>query len=129
MEGDGKKMPLKTNMESILKWTARIASIFVILMVLVMFIGEGGFNPFKLTTTELIMMIFFWGTVAGLAVAWRWQLTGGLISIACMMAFYAIEKIATGGFPRGWAFMVVVSPAIIFLVSHFLSIRKKSKSE
>jgi hypothetical protein len=102
-----------------LRWTARVLSALLIGIVLLIFIGEGGPNPFKLSATEAVQMTLFLATCAGLVTAWRWPLVGGLISLVGISLFFAVEMALTGQLPRGlFPFMPI--PAVLFLLSVFI---------
>ena len=111
---------------TILRWIARIGSIIIIAGVLAIFIGEGGFNPFKLTAQEASMMVCFWGSCIGLGLAWKWEGIGGTISVSFMAIFFALEFAFSGHFPRGWAFEVIAFPGILFLTISLLGHFRKS---
>jgi hypothetical protein len=106
----------------ILKWLARIASLISAFILLLFFVGEG-FNPAKLRAGEWVLMICFpLGVLAGMAIAWRRELVGGVITVACLAAFYAVNFLISGGFPRGWAFLAFSFPGFLFL-AHWLLTR------
>jgi hypothetical protein len=110
----------------IVRWIARIISIIIILGVLAIYIGEGGFNPMKLTGSEAVMMVFFWVCVIGLVVAWKWPLVGGFISVGGMVLFIIGEVIITGHPPRGLAFETMMIPGLLFIASAKIASRKKA---
>jgi hypothetical protein len=72
--------------------------------VLVILIGEGGFNPLKLRPVEAVQMTLFLTTCVGLVIAWRWPFVGGAISTGGVLLFFAVEFAVTGGFPKGLVF-------------------------
>jgi hypothetical protein len=84
-------------------------------MIAAFFIGEGGFNPLKATMRESLLMVAFVITCAGLLLAWRFELTGALMTIGGMMLFYLIEFIATGRLLMGWAFPLIALPGLLHL--------------
>ncbi|HLN28130.1 MAG TPA: hypothetical protein VK395_10335 [Gemmataceae bacterium] len=104
-----------------LRWTARLLGVVLVGLVLVIFVGEGGFNPFKLSPLEAIQMTLFLTTCFGLVVAWRWQVIGGAISTGGMLLFLAVEFWATGGFLKLMVFYLMLLSGILFVVSGFVS--------
>jgi hypothetical protein len=52
--------------EAGLRWTARLLGAALVGLVLVMFIGEGGFNPLKLVAVEAVQMTVFLTACVGL---------------------------------------------------------------
>jgi hypothetical protein len=98
----------------------RIGSIVVLGGVLVIYIGEGAFNPFRLSITEMILVVLFWISCAGLVVGWKWEGIGGAVSTLSLLAFFFVEYIQSGNFPRGWAFEIIALPGICFLLASLL---------
>jgi hypothetical protein len=110
-----------TNMlNMVLFWIARIASVIVLAGVMVIFIGEGGFNLLKLTASEGLMITLIWLSCAGLAIGWKWPGLGGLISIGSLLVFYFVELAITGNFPKGYVYRVIALPGIFYLLSFFI---------
>ena len=103
-------------LESGLRWTARLFAAALLGLVAVIFLGEGGFNPLKLTAVEAIQMTLFLTTCSGLVVAWRWQVIGGALSLGGMILFLAVEFAVRGGLPRGLLLHLMLLPGILFLV-------------
>jgi hypothetical protein len=106
-------------LESGLRWTARLLAAGVVGMVLVIFVGQGGFNPFRLKTIEAIQMTFFWTACIGLVLAWRWQLLGGVISLIGIGCFIVLEVAYTHRSP-GLFFYLMLLPGLLFLLSALL---------
>jgi len=109
-----------SGLEAGLLWTARLLAAFLVGLVLVILIGEGGFNPFKLRQVEAIQMILFLTTCVGLIVAWRWPLVGGVISTGGMLLFFAVEFAVAGRLPNGLVFPLMLLSGILFLLSAFI---------
>jgi len=103
-----------------LRWTARLLGVGLVSLVLVIFVGEGGFNPFKLSPLEALQMTLFLTTCFGLVVAWRWQVIGGAISTGGIL-FLAVEFWATGGFSKLTVFYLMLLSGILFVVSGLVS--------
>ncbi|MDT3739111.1 MAG: hypothetical protein RO257_06360 [Candidatus Kapabacteria bacterium] len=100
----------------VIQWIARSFSILAIFVILIFVVGEG-FNPFKFTSEELLLSIFFpVFTLIGLIVAWKYELIGGLISVAGLVLFYIFHQIISQDFPEGWAFLVFTAPAFLFIL-------------
>jgi hypothetical protein len=90
----------------------------------VIFIGDGGFNPLKLKPVEAIQMTLFLATCAGLIIAWRWPFIGGAIATSAILLFFAVEFAMTGGFPKGVIFLLMLFPCAFFMLSGFLKRRR-----
>ena len=84
-----------------IRWAARLLAVLLVGLVVVIFIGQGGFNPLKLKGVEPIQMVFFWTACIGMVVAWRWQVIGGALSLGGMILFFAVEFATHGGLPGG----------------------------
>ena len=55
--------------------------------------------------------------LTGMLVLWRWELVGGVMVVAGMVGFYAINFAATGRSPGGWVFPICFVPGILALAS------------
>ena len=117
------KMPDATKrraISSLFKWMGRIGSVIMLTGVIAFYIGEGGFNPFNLASTRIILMFLFWLSCAGLVVGWISEGVGGAISTLAMLAFFIAEFLIRGSFPRSWAFEVIALPGVFFLLAALL---------
>jgi len=104
-------------LESGLRWTGRLFAAVLLSLVAVIFLGEGGFNPLKLTAVEEIQMALLLTTCIGLVVAWRWQVLGGAIATGGLLLFLAVEFGVNGRFPKGLVFYLMLLPGLLFLLS------------
>ena len=100
-----------------LRWTARILSLFSLGLLLLFIIGEG-FNPLALTPRELLLSLFFpLGVLLGMAVGWRWEALGGILSLGSFAAFYVVHWLGSGRLPASWAFATFTVPGLLFLLA------------
>jgi hypothetical protein len=91
-----------------------VASIGVILLFA---IGEG-LHPFKLSSREAILFLFFpLGVAAGMVIAWRWELAGGIIAVVSLGLFYLVNFISSGLLPHGPFFLLFALPGFFFISS------------
>lgn len=101
------------------RWIARISAGLTAALILIIFIGEGiseGFGPLlHLTTRETLMMIAFVAVWLGLVLGWRWELYGALLTIGGLIAFYLLDYLFSGTFPRGPFFLIFAAPSLLFL--------------
>ena len=111
----------------IVRWIARIWSILVFVGALLVI-----FTPDPYVTEPVPFADWFllslWGVATlGLLLAWRWELVGGIITIATMFIRELAWVILRGGwwvnFLIVWLF--VVPPAILFVVAWGLERRAK----
>ena len=115
-------------MNRVMVWLRRIArgwSLLSIAFVMIFVVGEilrpTGPRP---TPIEWLGLTFFpGGVMLGLAVAWRWEQWGGIITLTSLALFYLWDLWRSGDFPGGPFFVLLAFPGLLFLVSSFLSER------
>ncbi|MGD1993376.1 MAG: hypothetical protein PVI59_09295 [Anaerolineae bacterium] len=109
---DGRAVP-------VIRWIARVASGLAAGLVLLIFVGEGiaaGFEPLlHLSVRETGMMVAFAVAWLGLLLGWKWELAGGLLTVCGVAAFYLLDYLFSGTFPRGPFFLLLASPGLLFL--------------
>ncbi len=98
-----------------LRWTARISGAAIMAVVVLFFLGEGGFAAARPTPQEGVLLALFTASCLGLVAAWRWELAGGALNVGGMALFYLVHYLVSGGFPGGWAFAVIAMPGVLFL--------------
>ena len=104
-----------------LRWIARLLGLVSVGIMLTFMIGEG-FNPLHFTPREWALCLCFpIGLLAGLLLAWRWELAGGLVAVLSLLTFYALHFAFSGGLPRGWAFLALAAPAFLSLASSLVN--------
>jgi hypothetical protein len=120
---------MNSNLRNIIRWIARIWGALMAAMILFIFIGDSaadGIGPiFHLKSREMVMMAAFLVVFVGLILSWKWELWGGWMIVGGMLAFYLLDFIFSGTFPRGVTFLLIAFPGILFLFSHYAS--KKSE--
>ncbi len=100
------------------RWTARISTIPVIIVFLLMFLGEG-FDPTKVRPIEWVMLLFGpFGLILGMILGWWKEGLGGAITI---LSYFA--ALSVGGYSSSGAgyLLICASPGFLFLLSWFLS--------
>ena len=101
-----------------IKWLARFFSILIISVMLFFFIGEGllGDNSKPLETTAIIQLGMAGIELLGLALAWKWEVTGGSITLIVFVCKGIIN-------PRAFAVPLMLIPftAVLFLLSWWIS--------
>lgn len=96
----------------VVRWISRAASLASIGL-LIAFATSGGGWP---TALEWALIACFpLGTVAGMAIAWRREIAGGSVTLASLVAFYAIYAVAGGGPPTGPWFIAFAAPGLALL--------------
>ncbi len=108
----------------IIRWIARIWSLFSLAMFLLFSVGESLGQPLQFTPQELLGLLFFpVGVALGMVLAWKWELPGGLITAGSLLAFYLLEFIIDRDFPSGIWFLLFAAPGFLFLLTWYLSSR------
>ena len=112
----------------VVRWIARVSSGFAAALIVVIFIGEGlteGFEPLlHLSVRETLMLVAFVAVWLGLLLGWKWELYGGLLTACGVAAFYLVDYLFSGTFPRGPYFLIFASPSLLFLYCGYQT-RKK----
>lgn len=82
---------MKTKSIKIFRWILRVLSGILILFSLFMFIGETLDSTNPLSTNSIIQLSFAGIGLIGLGLAWKWELTGGIIALASFVAVAIIN--------------------------------------
>ena len=96
---------------------ARLLSVVVIGLVLLIFVGEGGDALLRLSATESLMMVVFWSAIVGLAVAWHAERFGGGLAVGGILLFCALNWFFVGSFPKSWLFLLAAIPGVLFMIA------------
>ncbi|MGE3317416.1 MAG: hypothetical protein AB7O26_20055, partial [Planctomycetaceae bacterium] len=109
-----------------IRWTARITGFLIVGVFLLFLIGEG-FDPRKLTGAEIPQHAALLVALFGMLLLWKWELLGGALSIAGMIAFYAINFAASGRLPGGPVFPLCFLPGMLILASALIEHRRTNQ--
>ena len=114
----------------IMRWTLRVLSSLFIIFFLLMFIGETFFQPESLNAKPMSTSSIFQLSLMGigliaLGLAWKWELTGGIIALATYVGL-AIINPATLQFPL---LLLYPATAILFIVLWKINRNKILKNE
>lgn len=107
---------------TVLKWTARVLSLFLAVMVLMIFISPDPYQEDRpLKIYEIIGLSFFpGGVLLGTLLAWRWPRAGSIFAIACIPALYLSQLLFRSGIPITAFYLVPLIPAFLFLILSFV---------
>jgi hypothetical protein len=108
----------KVRSVTVLRWVARIWSIASIGLLCAFLFGEG-LPPFTIKA-----VLFPFGVMLGLILAWWLELIGGFMAAVSMLLFYVLEHLGHGRFPKGYAFILVSAPSVIFICCGFFRARQ-----
>jgi len=113
----------------IIRWIARIWSILVFVVALLEIFTPDPYATEPVPVADWFLLSLWGVAILGLLVAWRWELVGGIITIATMfireLAWVILKGHWLVNFLIIWLF--VVPPAILFLVARGLE-RKAKKA-
>ncbi len=99
---------------SVIRWTARIIGLLIIGFVFVLAIGEGReLDVTALNGTEVAMFLAWLIALIGMAVLWKWEGVGGLLTLSGMAVFYGLNFAASGRFPGGPVFPLCFVPGVL----------------
>ena len=111
----------------IIRWIARIWSILVFVVALLRIFIPDPYATEPVPASDWFLLSLWGVAILGLLIAWRWELIGGIITIATMFARELIWVMLKGdwlvNFLIIWFF--VVPPAILFLVAWGLERKTK----
>jgi hypothetical protein len=111
-----------------IKWTLRAVVIGVVILALVMQFGDTHANhAFKPELRDILLGIAFTGILLGDLVSLFFGLTGGILTIFCLIFFYVFHWSFWHSFPGGPGFVILALPGIIGTVLGI--IKKTRKSE
>lgn len=100
------------------RWTARISSILVIGVFLLMFFGEG-FDPAKVKPNEWVMLLFGpFGFILGMILGWWKEGLGGAITIVSFVGALFVGDYSGSGATN---MAICAAPGFLFLFAWFLS--------
>lgn len=113
-----------------LKITARITSALAVLWIIIVFISGGmtqGFDTLlDIPAYEVLLFMAFGMILIGHVLAWKWELFGGLLAVSGLVAFYLIFLLFTRVFPGGLFYVILTSPAVLFIIYGFLKMRHQA---
>ncbi len=107
------------DMTQIVRWIARagagVTAVFILFLITAHIITDGLAPLLYLTAREGAMMAAFATLWLGLVIGWKWELGGGLLIVGGMAAFYLLDYLFSGMFPRGAYFLIFALPGVLFL--------------
>ncbi|HEY60720.1 MAG TPA: hypothetical protein G4N92_08590 [Anaerolineae bacterium] len=112
-----------------LRWIARVLGSLVAVFWLFAGIGSGMNNPNPLMWEDAIMAGLIATSVIGVLVAWKRELTGGIIILVCAIAHITFASIIAGH-NKGFAMLISGGPLLLvgtlFLASWWRSRPKEA---
>lgn len=113
--------PGSTNSMKIPRIIARVMSAIIVAFALMMFIGETmesakRANPEPMTLNTIIQLALFGIGLLGLALAWKWELIGGIISLLAFITIFIVNPAALL-----WPMFIFPGNAILFIAVGYRS--------
>lgn len=98
---------------------ARIWSILVIMVILLMVIAPDPYATETVPAADWLLLSLYGVAVLGLIIAWRWRLAGGIITIVTLFARELAWVIIKGNWHADFLiiWLFVLPPAILFLLA------------
>ena len=113
----------------IIRWIARLLSIVVTTLCLLIFFGSGsGGGP--IAPVDMFLLNLTVVALLGLFIAWRWELAGGIFTITMMFVREVAWVILKGQWLVEFLFLwlLIAPPAILFLIARSLERKSKKNS-
>jgi len=110
------------------RWIARIWGMLAFLAVVLVALGpDGQAAGQSVPLIEWLLLSLYPLAALGLILAWRWELLGGTLAVACMLLEIVGFRLVKGGYPDlfGYAVPLVLFalPGILFVICWVLSRR------
>jgi hypothetical protein len=87
----------------ILRWIARIWSLVVLVVALLIVILPDRYAVYPVPLTDWVLLSFYWIAILGLLIAWRWEALGGALAIAAVLGRAVAVYIIRGAWPTPWS--------------------------
>jgi hypothetical protein len=115
---------------TILRWIARLWSIPVFVLTLLIVFGQDTTisSPETVPAEDWFLISFWPAAVLGLGAAWRWERAGGIFTIAVLFLREAAWILIKGGWEVNFliVWLLVATPAVLFLSAGSLARRPKT---
>ena len=116
---DQPRSPGRVIFGQIVRWTARVLSLLIILVV--GFEMAEGFQQGAIVSIEAVpIALLFLGVILGMILAWWWEGLGGAVTVGSMVGVAVAFDLLKGHFPPAMASVFAV-PALLFLLSRILN--------
>ena len=102
------------------RWAARIIGALLVVLIVVIGIGEGMPNPFTQPPAVQIGFLALALIMIGILAGWRWELAGGVLSLAGWCLFFASVIGLKHLKQLNWFFLLLALPGILYLLSALL---------
>jgi hypothetical protein len=110
-----------TQVMLIVRWTARIVSLGLIVLFAVFAVGEGP-PPILPLSVHTLMFGLLAVSLVGLLVAWRYEALGAALALSGSVGFYVANFYASGfrSLPSGWVFPLLLATPLLYAFATIL---------
>lgn len=113
-------MKLNAKQLKVVKWSARIIALAILLFGLPFYFGYG--NPLPFTNPDYSWIENAWLTLfplvfIGLALGWRYKKVGGYLVVAPIIIGFILGLIADANFPINM--LIVLIPGVLYLIEGY----------
>jgi Na+/alanine symporter len=109
----------QVNWVEITRWSARVVSLLILVLLIVLVITEGLPSITSLTTIEILLFAGFFIMAAGLVWAWWQPMAGGAVTMLGFIFFSAINLVSSGSLPGGWVYPLLPLTGSLHIVYGF----------
>ena len=111
----------KISLLYLLRSIARMVSLGLLILVVMVIVGEGLPNFREFTRGEIADSIAFVAMIAGLLVGWWRELVGAVLILGGFTAFMAAEYVSSGDVGISWIFMLFPVAGALYLAYWWLT--------
>jgi hypothetical protein len=111
-----------------IRWIARIWGILIFAFTMIRIFLPDPYATEPVPASDWFLLCLWGVAILGLLIAWRWELIGGIITIATMFIRELVWVILKGDWWVNFLILwvIVVPPAILFLVAWGLERKRKT---
>ena len=102
-------MSIRVN--SVIRWTARVTAVAIAVVFLMFVLGEPRGSLRSISPRDWAGMLFLFGAIAAMVLAWKWEFPGALISLFALGAFAVVVHINRYG-----VLAILAIPNVLFLL-------------
>ena len=108
-----------------IRFFARIISSFILILIMILFLGEDYNNLHikDLTQREILLFIFLFTMIAGLLIAYKKELIGGIITLISFIIFIIINQKAN----IGLVFSLFLIASVSYIICGYFDLKNSKK--
>ena len=104
---------------SVCRWVARIIGTWLVAVIVLVAVREGMPNPIAQPAIVQVGFVALTLILTGILVGWRWELTGGLLSLIGVGLFYVPVRDSAKGLT--WFFWALAIPGALYVSGYALA--------